>query len=152
EVVADAVDRAAVTASAASIAIRTDEPIGAMVLGDRSLLTTAIGKLVDNAVHYSGAGTTVTITRVVRRGQVDIAVADKGIGTTTHDQKRVIERFFRADSARSRATGGTGMGLAIVKHVAANHGGSIRLSSRERVGSTFTLRLPLAESRVLPGD
>ncbi len=152
EVVADAVDRAVVTASAAGIAIRTDEPIGAVVLGDRSLLTTAIGNLVDNAVHYSGAGSTVMVTRVLRRGQVDIAVADKGIGIAPKDQKRVFERFFRADPARSRATGGTGLGLAIVKHVAANHGGSIRLSSREGVGSTFTLRLPLADAADSPGD
>jgi two-component system sensor histidine kinase SenX3 len=116
------------------------------VLGDRSLLTTAIGNLVENAVHYSEAGSTVTVTRVLRRGHVEIAVADRGIGIAPQDQQRVFERFFRADPARSRATGGTGLGLAIVKHVAANHGGSIRLASRVGVGSTFTLRLPLAES------
>jgi two-component system sensor histidine kinase SenX3 len=145
EVVADAVDRIAVTASAAGIAIRTDDPSGALVLGDRSLLTTAIGNLVENAVHYSGAGSTVTVSRVLRRGQVEIAVADRGIGIAPQDQQRVFERFFRADPARSRATGGTGLGLAIVKHVAANHGGSIRLWSRVGEGSTFTLRLPAAE-------
>lgn len=146
EVVADAVDRIAVTASAAGIAIRTDHPCGALVLGDRSLLTTAIGNLVENAVHYSGSGSTVTVSRVLRRGQVEIAVADRGIGIAPQDQQRVFERFFRADPARSRATGGTGLGLAIVKHVAANHGGSIRLWSRVGEGSTFTLRLPLADT------
>jgi two-component system sensor histidine kinase SenX3 len=145
EVVADAIDRIAVAASAAGIAIRTDDPSGALVLGDRSLLTTAMGNLVENAVHYSGAGSTVTVSRVLRRGQVEIAVADRGIGIAPQEQQRVFERFFRADPARSRATGGTGLGLAIVKHVAANHGGSVRLWSRVGEGSTFTLRLPVAE-------
>lgn len=149
-VIGDAVDRATVTASAAGIAIRVTGASGATVTGDRSLLTTAIGNLVDNAVHYSESGSEVTVTQVVRRGIVDIAVADRGIGIAPRDQRRVFERFFRADPARSRATGGTGLGLAIVKHVAANHGGSIRLASKVGVGSTFTLRLPLAGTGASP--
>lgn len=149
-VIADAVDRASVTASAAGITIHVDSPSGATVMGDRGLLTTAIGNLVDNAVHYSGAGSEVTVTQVVRRGIVDIAVADRGIGIAPQDQRRVFERFFRADPARSRATGGTGLGLAIVKHVAANHRGSIRLASKVGVGTTFTLRLPLAGTVATP--
>lgn len=150
EVIHDAVDRATVTASATGIAIRVDGSSGATVMGDRGLLTTAIGNLVSNAVHYSEAGSEVTVTQVVRRGIVDIAVADRGIGIAPRDQRRVFERFFRADPARSRATGGTGLGLAIVKHVAANHRGSIRLASKVGVGSTFTLRLPLAGTAVTP--
>lgn len=143
-VIADAVDRASVTAAASGIAVRINGASGAEVTGDRGLLTTAIGNLVVNAVHYSEAGGAVTISQVVRRGIVDIAVADTGIGIAPLDQRRVFERFFRADPARSRATGGTGLGLAIVKHVAANHRGSIRLASKVGIGSTFTLRLPLA--------
>lgn len=143
-VIADAVDRASVPATAAGIDLAVGEPSGAEVIGDRGLLTTAIGNLVDNAVHYSEPGSAVTIRQVVRRGIVDISVADQGIGIAPLDQRRVFERFFRADPARSRATGGTGLGLAIVKHVAANHHGSIRLASRVGVGTTFTLRLPLA--------
>lgn len=144
DVISDAVDRATVTATSSGITIRVEGASGAAVMGDRTLLVTAIGNLVDNAVHYSEGGSEVTVTQVVRRGIVDIAVADKGIGIAPRDQRRVFERFFRADPARSRATGGTGLGLAIVKHVAANHRGSIRLASKLGVGSTFTLRLPLA--------
>jgi two-component system sensor histidine kinase SenX3 len=150
DVVRDAVDRATVSASAAGIAIRVTGASGATVTGDRNLLTTAVGNLVDNAVHYSESGSVVTVTQVVRRGIVDIAVADRGIGIAPRDQRRVFERFFRADPARSRATGGTGLGLAIVKHVAANHRGSIRLASKVGVGSTFTLRLPLAGTAASP--
>lgn len=150
DVIGDAVDRASVTASAADITIQVNATSNATVTGDRGLLTTAIGNLVANAVHYSEPGSVVTVTQVVRRGIVDIAVADHGIGIAPRDQRRVFERFFRADPARSRATGGTGLGLAIVKHVAANHGGSIRLASRAGVGSTFTLRLPLAGTTAAP--
>lgn len=144
EIIADGADRPAIAATAKDIVIRVDKPTGAVVLGDRSLLTTAVGNLVENAVNYSEAGSVVTVSSAVRRGHVHIAVSDRGIGIESKDQKRIFERFFRADPARSRATGGTGLGLAIVKHIASNHGGSIHVFSRPGIGSTFTLRLPLA--------
>ena len=144
EIIADGADRPAISAAAKDIVIRVEAPTGAVVLGDRALLATAVGNLVENAVNYSESGSTVTVSSAVRRGHVHIAVSDKGIGIAAKDQKRIFERFFRADPARSRATGGTGLGLAIVKHIASNHGGSIHVFSREGIGSTFTLRLPLA--------
>lgn len=144
--IADAIDRITVGANAAGIDLATDAPSGAEVLGDRGLITTAVGNLIDNAINYSEPGATVHITRIVRDGCVEIAVTDTGIGISPSDQQRVFERFFRADPARSRATGGTGLGLAIVKHVAANHRGSVRLVSKVGEGSTFTLLLPLAGS------
>jgi two-component system sensor histidine kinase SenX3 len=58
----------------------------------------------------------------------------------------VFERFYRVDQSRASSTGGTGLGLAIVKHVATNHGGSVTVWSEEGLGSTFTMRIPLAES------
>ena len=75
---------------------------------------------------------------------VAIDVKDQGIGIASHDLDRIFERFYRADPARSRATGGTGLGLAIVKHVCENHGGDVAVWSESGVGSTFTLRFPLA--------
>lgn len=74
---------------------------------------------------------------------VVISVTDTGEGIPTRDSERVFERFYRVDSARSRATGGTGLGLSIVKHVAESHGGSVSLESELGIGSTFTIRLPL---------
>jgi two-component system sensor histidine kinase SenX3 len=146
ELVREAVDTAATTAEAAGITLRADDETGLCVRGDRVLLLTAISNLVVNAIAYSPANTTVSISRrltpIDGRPMVAIAVTDRGIGIAPDDQERVFERFFRVDKARSRRTGGTGLGLAIVKHVAANHDGSIGLWSKPGTGSTFTLCIP----------
>jgi two-component system, OmpR family, sensor histidine kinase SenX3 len=141
-VVSEALSRHKVAADNADIAITTDTPTGYRVLGDQTLLVTAIANLVSNAIAYSPNGSAVSISRRRRGENIEIAVTDRGIGIAAADQERVFERFFRVDKARSRATGGTGLGLAIVKHVAANHNGSIRLWSQPGTGSTFTLSVP----------
>src|SRR5205085_6991554 len=79
-----------------------------------------------------------------RSGFAEIAVTDSGIGIPRKDRQRVFERFYRVDQSRASSTGGTGLGLAIVKHVASNHGGAVTVWSEEGLGSTFTLRIPLA--------
>ncbi|GAB93319.1 two-component histidine kinase SenX3 [Gordonia rhizosphera NBRC 16068] len=147
ELISGAIDTATVSAEAAGITLQMDTPSGLVVRGDRVLLMTALSNLVVNAIAYSPAKTTVSISRRVTvaddgRHMVAMAVTDRGIGIAADDQERVFERFFRVDKARSRLTGGTGLGLAIVKHVAANHGGSIGLWSKPGTGSTFTLCIP----------
>jgi two-component system, OmpR family, sensor histidine kinase SenX3 len=142
-VVAEALSRSKVAADNADIAITTDKPSGFRVLGDQTLLVTALANLVSNAISYSPPGSPVSISRRRRANNIEIAVTDRGIGIAREHQERVFERFFRVDNARSRATGGTGLGLAIVKHVAANHNGSIRLWSQPGTGSTFTLSIPV---------
>ncbi|HVQ50276.1 MAG TPA: ATP-binding protein, partial [Mycobacterium sp.] len=141
-VVSEALSRHKVAADNSDIAVTTDAPTGFRVLGDQTLLVTAIANLVSNAIAYSPNGSSVSISRRRRGDNIEIAVTDRGIGIDGADQERVFERFFRVDKARSRATGGTGLGLAIVKHVAANHNGSIRLWSQPGTGSTFTLSIP----------
>lgn len=141
-VVSEAISRHKVAADNADIEVRTDAPAGLQVLGDQTLLVTALANLVSNALAYSPHGSPVSISRRRRGEHVEIAVTDRGIGIAPDDQERVFERFFRGDKARSRATGGSGLGLAIVKHVAANHKGSIRLWSQPGTGSTFTLSIP----------
>lgn len=142
DVVELAVDRSRTAAEVGGIQVTTDRASGLQVLGDRTLLVTALTNLVANAIVYSPAGSHVSISRALRGGMVTVSVTDRGIGIAKRDQERVFERFFRVDQARSRATGGTGLGLAIVKHVAANHNGSIRLWSKPGTGSTFTLSIP----------
>jgi two-component system, OmpR family, sensor histidine kinase SenX3 len=141
-IVSEAISRHKVGADNASIEVRTDAPTGLRVLGDQTLLVTALANLVSNAIAYSPGGSLVTISRRRRGDNIEIAVTDRGIGIALEDQERVFERFFRGDKARSRATGGSGLGLAIVKHVAANHNGSIGVWSKPGTGSTLTLSIP----------
>lgn len=141
-IVFEAISRHKVAADNADIEIRTDAHSGLRVLGDGTLLITALANLVSNAIAYSPPGSPVSISRRRRGDNIEIAVTDRGIGIPSEDQERVFERFFRGDKARSRATGGSGLGLAIVKHVAANHDGSIGVWSKPGTGSTFTLSLP----------
>jgi two-component system, OmpR family, sensor histidine kinase SenX3 len=141
-VVAEAISRQKVSADSADIEVITDVASGYRVLGDQTLLVTALANLVSNGIAYSPYGSIVSISRRRNGENIEMAVTDRGIGIAGVDQERVFERFFRVDKARSRATGGTGLGLAIVKHVVANHNGSIRLWSKPGTGSTFTLSIP----------
>ncbi|MCV7192494.1 sensor histidine kinase [Mycolicibacterium brumae] len=141
-VVAEAVKRNKVAADNHEIRIVTDAASGLTMLGDHTLLATAVANLISNGIAYSPQRSTVSISRRRRGDLIEIAVTDRGIGIAKDDQERVFERFFRVDQARSRATGGTGLGLAIVKHVAANHNGTIRVWSQLGTGSTFTLAIP----------
>ena len=119
-------------------------PAGVHVLGDRRQLVSALGNLVENAVKYSEVGASVQVRVRVEGRWVELMVADHGIGIPVQDHDRIFERFYRVDKGRSRDTGGTGLGLAIVRHVATNHRGEVLLSSQEGEGSTFVLRIPLA--------
>ncbi|GJO40267.1 Signal-transduction histidine kinase senX3 [Mycobacterium marinum] len=145
-IVSEAISRHKVAADNAEIEVRTDSSSGLHVLGDQTLLVTALANLVSNAIAYSSPGSPVSISRRKRGDNVEIAVTDRGIGIALEDQERVFERFFRGDKARSRATGGSGLGLAIVKHVAANHNGSIGVWSKPGTGSTFTLSIPASSA------
>lgn len=142
-IIGEAVARVQAAAEQRGIGIeRVRSGNGSMIAGDRQQLVSALSNLADNAVKYSESGGRVTVSEARDGDEIVLVVADDGMGIPDRDLDRVFERFYRVDRARSRATGGTGLGLAIVRHVADNHGGSITVSSREGVGSTFTLRLP----------
>jgi two-component system sensor histidine kinase SenX3 len=141
-VLVEALDRARTAAAARGITLVRGGERGLTVDGSEAQLVTAVGNLIENAVHYSPEHTRVAVAARLAEGAVEITVTDQGIGIAEQDLERVFERFYRADPARSRATGGTGLGLAIVKHVATNHGGEVSVWSVEGSGSTFTVRLP----------
>jgi two-component system sensor histidine kinase SenX3 len=147
DIVADAIDRSRMSAQASDIALVTGGTRGLKVLGDREQLTKALRNLIDNAIAYSPPKTRVAIGVKRIDEIVEINVTDQGIGIPSDALDRVFERFYRIDPARSRVTGGTGLGLSIVKHVVANHGGEVKVWSIEGSGSTFTLRLPLANQQ-----
>jgi len=112
--------------------------------GDAARLTQALVNLVDNALKYTPAGGTVSLSGSAPGDLVAVAVADTGIGIAPEDLPRIFERFYRADRSRSRALGGTGLGLSIVKHIVTSHGGRVTVQSVEGRGSQFTLLIPKA--------
>lgn len=149
--VAEAVGSVQAVAAGLEVTVELGElPPGLAVAGDRRDLQSAVANLVDNAVKYSEAGGSVEVGVTATPGRVAISVSDHGVGIPARDMERIFERFYRVDRARSRATGGTGLGLSIVRHVAANHGGTVRVSSVEGEGSTFVLELPAVKAGDVP--
>ncbi|CAB4610983.1 MAG: two-component sensor histidine kinase [Actinobacteria bacterium] len=151
-VVMEALDRNSYRAEARNVKITYDAPEGLEVIGDPEMLTVAVKNLIENAILYSEEGAPVGVGLRKVENVAEIAVTDSGLGIPQEDQARIFERFYRVDPSRSRATGGTGLGLAIVKHVASTHNGEVKLFSKPGVGSTFTLRIPLADKNVIEQD
>jgi two-component system OmpR family sensor kinase len=115
---------------------------GAAVVGDRARIVQVVTNLVENAVKYTGTGGTVRVGVWERDAQAGLSVRDTGPGIAAGALPRVFDRFFRTDTARSRAQGGSGLGLAICRELVAAHGGEIRAESELGVGSAFTVTLP----------
>ncbi len=119
-----------------------------IVLGDRDELIRALENLVENALKYGAAGKRVDITLTrsqARSGAPEalLAVRDYGPGIAPEHLPRLTERFYRVDVTESRAQGGTGLGLALVKHVLNRHGGRLSIESTPGQGATFIMHLPL---------
>lgn len=119
---------------------------GLMVHGDGGQIRAALAKLVENAVSYSPAGSTVSLVADPSSDgrYAVIRVIDRGTGIPKSEQGRIFERFYRADNQNGRTAIGIGLGLSIVKHVALTHHGSVKVWSSPGEGSTFSLILPLA--------
>ena len=145
EVVASVLAIIGPRAERSRVRLGTDTPADLpAVSADRDRLSQILINLVDNAVKYTPAGGTVTVTaRAVPGGMVEAAVADTGIGIPPADLPRITERFYRVDKARSRELGGTGLGLAIVKHLVAAHGGELHIESVQEQGTTVRFTLPV---------
>jgi two-component system OmpR family sensor kinase len=111
-------------------------------IGDEELLRRMTLNLLDNAIRYTPAGGKVVAELEAEATGVRLRISDTGIGIHPDAAEHVFERFFRADTARSRGSGGFGLGLAIVKWIAESHRGVVVLASRPGAGSTFTVTLP----------
>ena len=115
------------------------------IKGNEQKLTDLLSILLDNAVKYSPRGSRVRVTIDKRGKNAEISVIDKGRGIKKSDLPHIFERFYRADHSRSKQkTAGYGLGLAIAKKIADQHGGLIEVRSAVGKGSVFTLRLPRA--------
>ena len=115
--------------------------------GDRDRLAQAITNLVSNAVKYSPAGGTVTITTRNDGDDVVISVRDEGIGVAREDLSRIFDRFERVETGIAGRIAGTGLGLSIVQEIASLHGGRLWADSELGLGSTFHLAIPTTASR-----
>ncbi|STB44619.1 sensor histidine kinase [Clostridium perfringens] len=109
---------------------------------DKDKITQALVNILSNAIRYSNEGSTIFIEEKLKDNKVIISIEDQGIGISEEDLKYVFERFYRADKSRTRATGGTGIGLTIVKSIVSSHGGEVKLESKLGEGSKFTIILP----------
>jgi two-component system, OmpR family, sensor histidine kinase SenX3 len=142
KMIAEAIDSVKISADNRNISIVAISAEQISLVGVEKQIVSAIRNLLANAVSYSPDKSQITIGATRKSGVIEITVADQGIGIPIADQSRVFERFFRVDQARSRDTGGSGLGLSIVKHVCENHGGEVSVWSLPGEGSTFTMRFP----------
>jgi two-component system phosphate regulon sensor histidine kinase PhoR len=134
----------------------TVEADGPDVRGSTDELRSAFGNLVSNAVRYTPAGGTITLSWRLGKTGPQFAVRDTGIGIQAEHIHRLTERFYRVDKSRSRETQGTGLGLAIVKHVLLRHDAVLSIESKPEQGSTFIVTFPMSavapDAAAMSGD
>jgi two-component system sensor histidine kinase BaeS len=130
-------------AAEAGIALTVDAPHPIWVDADSDRLRQVLGNLLSNAIRYTDQGGHVLLKVREDNGEAVLTVQDTGVGIAPGDLPRVFDRFWRADPARQRATGGTGLGLTIAHRIVTDHGGRIDVTSRPHIGTTFRVRLPV---------
>ena len=113
---------------------------------DPNAITMAFLNLLDNSVKYSGDQRQIDVRVGKTNGFVDLSVTDRGLGIPASEQQKIFDQFYRGSESAIRKVRGSGIGLAITKHVAEMHGGEVLVESGPGKGSTFTLRIPLQDS------
>ena len=145
--VREACDQGSALAEAKQVAFRRQIPNQPVwIKGDSHALHRLFLILIDNAVKYTPADGCVEVSLRESDGSAVGEVRDTGIGIGADDLPSVFERFYRADKARSRESGGVGLGLSIGRWIAEAHAGTIEVQSSLGHGSVFQVRLPLANS------
>ena len=145
ELAGDVVEQFRAPAAARSLTVDTDLPLGLMVRADHDRCAQVLANYLSNAIRYSPDGSDIAVTARRAEGQVTVAVRDHGPGLTPEQRDHVFERFYRIDPSRSRALGGSGIGLAIVHALADTMGGRAWAESDgPGAGSTFLVSLPAA--------
>jgi heavy metal sensor kinase len=124
--------------------VTVDVADGVMVTADRLLVREALTNVIDNAIKYAPKNSTITVRAGSDVDRAVIDIVDQGPGIAAEYRKRVFDRFFRVDPARTRDAGGTGLGLAIAKWAVEVNGGTIAVESAARGGSVFRITLPRA--------
>ena len=140
---------ALILASDRQIAVTLDRNDQANFTGDPVRLRQLLRALISNAVRYTDPGGTVRVRNERNGDEASISIEDTGIGIPAESLDKIFDRFYRVDEARSRAHGGSGLGLSIAKWIAGAHHGSISVQSSPGKGSCFTVHLPLNPPRTL---
>lgn len=136
-----------------SLNVIKDKEDGIFVPLPEEKALTVLENLIENAIKYSPENSSIGISVTENENSAAIRVIDSGIGISQNDAKRIFERFYRADPSRSRQTGGSGLGLSIVKNIVSDAGGTISVWSQPGEGSTFTVKLPcVSKGGSLKGD
>jgi heavy metal sensor kinase len=141
ELILDAAHSARILARPKGIRIETGEMSESPFEGDPELIRQLLLILLDNAVKYSPCESKVAVT-LHANAAYEVLVMDEGLGIPESDRERIFDRFYRVEASRSRASGGSGLGLPIAKWIASVHGGSVNLAGSGPDGSTFRVRLP----------
>ena len=122
------------------------------VLGDEPALRRVFQNLIDNAVKYGAAGGSISLSARRAGSEVNVTVADRGIGIDAADQARIFEPFYRASDVVAAQMQGAGLGLSLVQRIVLAHGGRVTVKSALREGSAFTVQLPVADERAAAED
>lgn len=140
------VDRYAGLAEERGVTLHAELATSGQILAVSTDVTLIAGNLIENAVRYNHPGGRVGIAVHATDAEVSLEVSDTGIGIPEEHQDRIFERFYRVDKARSRAVGGTGLGLSLVRNAVQRHGGAVSLASVAGQGSTFRVVFPVEGS------
>lgn len=143
DVAATSVTAHRAVAAEAGIALTLEAPDPVWVAADPDRLRQVLGNLLTNAIRYTDRDGLVLVRVRAEDQEAVLEVRDTGVGIAAGDLPHVFDRFWRADPARQRATGGTGLGLTIAHRIVTDHGGNIGVTSQPHLGTTFTLRFPL---------
>ena len=142
DILSGAIQSCKASAEAKNINIELLCPENLQALIEARLLELAVVNLIDNAIKYSESGSSVQVEALIKDSEVIINVRDHGCGIEKKYLPRLFERFYRVDKSRSRKLGGTGLGLALVKHIVLVHSGRVSVESTPGKGSTFSIHLP----------
>jgi len=153
DVIERALDLARYRVEKEKMRLRTDiQPGLPPVRMDENAMTLVLLNLVDNAVKYAAEGKEIDVRLYRTPGGLTLSVRDRGPGIPIEEQPRIFERFYRARTARDRNVRGSGIGLALVKHIVEAHGGRLAVESAPGQGATFTVALPAAPVTATAGE
>ena len=146
----EVIDRMNGYAMEKNISIRMDQKDSLSVAADPAILEMIFVNVLSNAIKYSPGGSFITIAVERKANMIVCSIADQGIGIPEEKINAVFERFYRVDTSRNSGTGGSGLGLSIVKKLADLQKIKVSLKSEKNIGTTFVLTIPAAEPLIIP--